>query len=395
MEKSIAFECKHIQDRLIKLRREFHKCPEIGSKLPKTVQIVKNVLDEIGISYEMNTGDDGLIADIKGKNKGKTIAFRADMDGLHIVEDTNLPFKSEIDGQMHGCGHDVHIATLLCTAEILNNHREEFNGTVRLIFQTGEETGTGAKQMLAENRIDGVDAICALHVGNLAGDDLEPGTIAVIPGPVSAGKDKFTITVYGKGTHSAFPEKGVDPILIGARIVSGCEEIMARELPAGTAAVLTFGTFQSGVDHNSIPATAVLKGSIRVQDVNIRNFIGKRLECIAKNISNAFGATCSVDIKQGSSTVINDEELSDFVSGTLKEVLEEKQVLTKVSSKLMGSDDFANYAERIPAVYFFLSTNNKEKGICAANHNPKFDVDENVLWKGVASYVAIAMKYLN
>lgn len=248
--------------------------------------------------------------------------------------------------------------------------------------------------MLAENRLDGVNAICALHVGNLAGDDLESGTIVVIPGPVSAGKDKFTITVLGKGTHSAFPEKGVDPILIGARIVNACEEIMARELPAGTAAVLTFGAFQSGIDHNSIPDAAVLKGSIRVQDANVRTFIGKRLECIAKNIANAFGADCMVDIKRGSSTVVNDEELSNVVFEALKEVLEENEILTRISSKLMGSDDFANYAEKIPGVYFFLSTNNKEKGIYAANHNPEFDVDEDVLWKGVAAYVAIAMKYL-
>ena len=139
--------------------------------------------------------------------------------------------KSEIEGQMHGCGHDAHTAILLAAAEILNKHKDELNGTVRLLFQAGEETGTGAKNMLSENALDDVDAICAIHVGNLAGNDIPTGTVVVLPGSVSAGKDKFTITVRGKGTHSAFPEKGVDPILIAARIVNACEELSARELP--------------------------------------------------------------------------------------------------------------------------------------------------------------------
>jgi amidohydrolase len=279
-------------------------------------------------------------------------------------------------------------------AEILNENRTEFNGTVRLLFQTGEETGTGAKLMLKEGALDGVDAICSLHVGNLAGDSIKTGDIVVLGGAVSAGKDKFTITVRGKGTHSAFPEKGVDPIVIASKIVSGCEEISARELPAGTAAVLSFGSFQSGKDHNTIPDTAVLKGSIRVQDVNIRNFMGERLKSICENIASAFRATCDVEIKRGSSTVMNDVDFSDFAAEAITDVLGKESVVTRISSALMGSDDFANYAEKIPGLYFFLHTNNAEKGITEANHNPKFDVDETVLWKGVAAYCAIAMKYL-
>ena len=394
MVETIINESKLIEEKLIVIRRELHKFPEIGGSLPNTRAIVCQRLDDLGITYKLNTGDDGLVADIKGANSGKTIAFRADMDGLHIKECTNVEFKSEIEGQMHGCGHDAHTAMLLCAAEIINNHKEKLNGTVRLIFQTGEETGTGAKQMLSEGVLEGVDAICALHVGNLAGDSLQSGDVVVLPGPVSAGKNKFTITVYGKGTHSAFPEKGVDPILIGARIVNACEELSARELPAGTAAVLSFGSFQAGVDHNTIPDTAVIKGSIRVQDPEIREFLGERLKMISENIAKAFRAQCDVEIRKGSSTVMNDEALSAFVADAVTEVLGKESVLTNVPSALMGSDDFANYAEKIPGVYFFLHTNNLEKGMTEANHNPYFDIDESVLWKGVAAYTAIAMKYL-
>ena len=391
----ILNECNRINEKIISMRRELHQCPEIGDNLPQTRAIVCKRLDELGITYKLNSNDDGLIADIKGDKDGKTLAFRADMDGLHITEDTNLEYASKIQGQMHGCGHDAHTAILLAAAEILNNCKNELNGTVRLLFQSGEETGTGAKHMLKEGALEGVDAICSLHVGNLAGNDIKTGNLVVLGGPVSAGKDKITITVRGKGTHSAFPEKGVDPILIAARIVNACEEISARELPAGTAAVLSFGSFQSGIDHNTIPDTAVLKGSIRVQDVNVRNFIGERLRCICENISNAFRAECDIEIKRGSSTVMNDESFSSLSAGAITRVLGKESVTVKTSSALMGSDDFANYAEKIPALYFFLHTNNSKKGITESNHNPKFDVDEEVLWKGVAAYCAIANEYLN
>jgi len=387
-------EIKSLEARLVELRRELHRFPEIGGKLPLTRKIVCRELDRIGIPYTLNPDDDGLIAEIKGGKEGKTIAFRADMDALHVVEETGLPYSSEIEGQMHGCGHDAHTAMLLVAAEVLFAHRDKLCGSVRLLFQSGEETGTGAKAMLTLGAIDGVDAICALHVGNLAGNDIETGKIVVLEGPVSAGKDKFTITVKGKGTHSAFPEKGVDPILIAARIVNGCEEINARELPAGSAAVLSFGSLQSGIDHNSIPDTAVIKGSIRVQDVCVRDFIGKRLCEISEGIAKAYRADCTVDLKRGSSTVMNNPSLSRLVADATAEVLGEDAVVTRISSALMGSDDFANYADRIPGVYYFLCTNNPEKNIVESNHNPHFDVDESVLWQGVASYVSCAMKYL-
>ena len=393
MEK-IMCDCKQIEEDLIILRRQLHMVPEIGGELPETRKIVCDYLDEIGVPYTINPSDDGVVAEIKGSDNGKTIAFRADMDGLHINEENDLSYKSRIDGQMHGCGHDAHTAILLMAAKLMNEQKEKLNGTVRLLFQSGEETGTGAKLMIENGALEGVDAVCALHVGNLAGDEHRSGDFIVLPGTVSAGKDKFTITVHGKGTHSAFPDKGIDPILIAARIVNACEEIAARELPAGTAAVLSFGSFQAGKDHNTIPATAVLKGSIRVQDSEIRNFIGERLCCIAQNIASAFRAECIVDLKKGSQTVMNNVELSEVVAEAVAEAVGKDKVLTKISSSLMGSDDFANYAAKVPSVYFFLHTNNKEKGIVEANHNPHFDIDESVLCEGVAAYVAIAKKFL-
>ena len=387
----ILSEVKKNEDKLIFLRRELHKKPEIGGNLPETRKIVCEYLDKIGVSYILNGDDDGLIAEIKGKREGKCIAFRADMDGLHIVENVDCDFKSQIEGQMHGCGHDAHTAMLLLAAEIINNQKSNFNGTVRFLFQSGEETGTGAKKMLENNALDKVDAICALHVGNLAGDEHNAGDIIVLPNAVSAGKNKFSITVIGKGGHSAFPHKAIDPIIVGANIVTRCREMMEKFYKNS---VLTFATFNAGIDHNTIPERAELKGSIRVQDKNVREEISNKLEEIAQTSAKEFGAKCEIEIKRGSQTVMNDPALAAFVAEICGDVLGKDRVKTTLPRALMGSDDFANYASLIPAVYFFLHTNNTEKGITQPNHNPNFDVDESVLWEGVAAYVAIALRFL-
>ena len=393
MENSILNECKLINNKLVELRRELHKFPEIGDNLPITRDIVIRELKSMGIEYRLNKSDTGIVADIVGGHSGKTIAFRADMDGLHIDEKTDMPFKSEIEGQMHGCGHDAHTAILLMAAKVINEHKDDLSGRVRLIFQTGEETGTGAKTMISEGVLEGVDSVCAVHVGNLSGDELKAGTLALIPGPVTAGKDKFVITVNGKGTHSAYPQNGIDPILIAARIVNACEEIKARELPATSASVLSFGSFNAGIDHNTIPDKAVIKGSIRAQLISERDFIGERLKEICESISKAFRAECNVDLKRGSQTVMNDEKITLEFADELRKYFGD-EVITTAPSPLMGSDDFANYASKVPSVMFFLTTNNQEKGIIERNHNPKFDIDEDVLWRGVLAYVVIALKYL-
>lgn len=390
----IKQETKELERELLQVRRALHKIPEIGDELPMTKQFVCEYLDGIGVSYRSVADCDGVVVTIKGAAPGKTVAFRGDMDGLHIVEETDVPFRSEIPGQMHGCGHDAHMAILLLTAKLLNNHRENLCGEVRLFFQTGEECAEGAKKMIADGALEGVDAIFAVHVGNLAGNDLSAGDLVIPTGPASAGKSKFTITVKGKGTHSAFPEKGIDPILIAARIVNGCEELAARELPAGAAAVLTFGSLRAGEDHNTIPETAVIQGSIRCQNDDRKAFLETRLREIAMGISGAYRAECIVDIKAGSDTIMNDKNTALLAAEAVSKVIGREKVLTQPPCALMAADDFVNYTRRVPGVYFLLHTNNTQKGMTESNHSPRFDMDESVLWEGVAAYAAIAVQYL-
>ena len=394
MHEAILNEITATEAELIALRRRLHAIPEVGDALPLTRAVVCEYLDAYGIPYRTLTDCDGVIAEIRGAQDGPTVAFRADMDALNLTEEADLPYRSEIPGRMHACGHDAHTAILLVTAKLLWARRASLCGAVRLLFQTGEETGSGAKRMIAGGALDGVDAAFALHVGNLAGDALAPGELAILPGFVSAGKIKFTLTVKGRGTHSAFPERGIDPILIAARIVNGCEEIVAREIPAGTAATVTFGSLHAGEDHNTIPEVAVIKGSIRCQDYDTKCFLGERVAKVATAIAEAYRAECVVDLKIGSDSVKNEAVAAERAARAVAAALPTVRVHTSLPAPLMASDDFANYATRIPSVYFMLHTNAPEKGITEPNHSPRFAIDESVLKNGVAAYMAIAAAYL-
>ena len=392
---SLLNEVRAIESELISVRRTLHKIPELGDKLPKTKAVVCAYLKNLGIPYrEMDDGD-GVIAEIVGKRNGKTIAFRADMDGLKIEEETEVPFRSEIPGQMHACAHDVHTAILLLTAKLLLRYKENLFGRVRLLFQTGEESSTGAKKMIACGAIEGVSNVFAIHAGNLAGDTLSAGDFAILGGYVSAGKNRLTITVKGKGTHSAFPEKGNNSLLIAAKIVLAINEITKNELPLDTAAVLATTAIHGGADQNTIPEKTTILGSIRAQDPAVREFLTKRVEEICETVTKEAGATYAIDVIRSSQSIWNDEKTASTVADAVSKVLGLDCVKRNLPKPLMASDDFVYFSKALPSVYFTLHTNNPDKGITEANHNPRFDVDESVLYKGVAAYLAIALRFLN
>lgn len=391
----IASVCRDFQEAVVQMRRDLHRIPEYGDDLPKTRAYVCAKLDEFGIAYCLNEEGSGIVADIKGCGEGRTIAIRGDMDALHITEQTGLPFASESCGLMHACGHDAHTAILLAAGKVFKDNRDAFKGTVRLLFQPGEETGSGAKLMIRQGALENVDACICLHVGSLPGESYPTGAVSVIPGPVTCAKSKFTLTVRGMAAHVSSPHTGIDPILIAARILTGYEEIFARELPAGTPLTLAFGSIQSGVDHNTIPDTVVIKGDFRTQDrENVSNFVAQRMRQIATHICAAYRAECALEIIDGSSPVVNDEAFCRQAWEALEPIFGSENIQRKAPRPLLGSDDFANYASRVPSIYFRLRTSNPRKNIVSAPHKNKFDLDEDVLWKGVAAYVAICMKYL-
>lgn len=388
-------ECKDLQEYIVGLRRDLHQIPELGLNLPETSDYVAAELDKLGIPYVRSRKDSGIIATIQGGKPGKTIALRADMDALPITEATGLPFASRHEGCMHACGHDTHTAMLLGAGKTLWTHRAEIAGTVRLLFQTSEEQSRGAEVMIENGGVDGADAVFGTHIGTIIDKTIPAGTFIVTPGCCMAAFDKFVIKVRGSGCHGSTPEKGVDPVNIAAHIVLAVQNIRTREVAATRPLVLTIGKIQGGNQYNVIPDEVVIEGTIRTLEEDLRQYTARRIGEIAQGTAAAFGGSVDYEMIWGAPPVINDADMAALAARAAKTVLGEDKVITQIKAPNMGGEDFAYYLEKVPGAFMFLSSANPAKGTDVPHHNPKFDVDEEVLWEGAAVFVAIVEEFLN
>ena len=388
-------ECKDLQDYIVKLRRDLHQIPELGLILPETTAYVTKVLDELEIPYVKSQKDSSIVATIQGGKPGKTIALRADMDALPIREDTGVCYTSKHEGCMHACGHDTHMAMLLGAAKVLKAHQAELQGTVRLLFQTAEELSRGAEIVVAEGGVDGVDAVFGTHIGTIIDKTIPSGTVIVTPGCCMASFDKFVVKVKGVGCHGSTPEKGIDPVNIAAHIILALQAINSREFSATCPTVLTIGSIHGGSQYNIIPNEVTFEGTIRCVEESVRQKMARRIGEISAATAAAFGGSVDYEMIWGAPPVINDPEMAALAAEAAKAVVGEDKVVTKVPAPNMGGEDFAYYLEKVPGAFMFLSSSNPEKHTDVAHHNPKFNVDEDVLWIGSAVFVAITEKFLN
>lgn len=387
-------EQNRLQDYVVTLRRQLHQIPELGTHLPATSQHIADELTALGIPFQRTIADGSIVAVMEGGCPGKTVALRADMDGLGITEQTGLPFSSKHPGCMHACGHDAHAAMLLGAAKLLWEDRQELPGRVKLLFQSGEEHFQGARQLIEAGAMDEVDAVFGVHIGVLLGDKYPSGTFIVPDGGCMAAFDRFTLTIKGFGCHGSSPEKGVDPINIAAHVILSLQAIVAREIPAVQPAVLSLGRIQGGAQYNLIPTEVVLEGTTRALDQEIRMKLARRIEEIASATAAAFGGSCQCEIDWGAPPVINDPDMAALAAQAISQAIPDSTVVTHIDSSNMGGEDFAFYLQQAPGAYFFLSTHNPEKGTHIPHHNERFDIDEDVLWRGSAAYAAIARHLL-
>ena len=387
-------ECKNLQNYIVGLRRDLHQIPELGTELPETQAYVTAELDRIGIPYVCSKKDSSIIATIEGGKPGKTICLRADMDALPITEATGVPFTSRHEGRMHACGHDTHTAMLLGAGKVLWAHRQEIKGTVRLLFQTSEEQSRGAEIMIANGAVEDAEAVFGTHIGTILDKTIPTGTFIVPSGCCMAAFDKFVIKVNGKGCHGSTPEKGVDPVNIAAHIVIALQAITTRELNATKPLVVTIGKIQGGNQYNVIPSEVVIEGTIRTLEEEVRQFAAKRIGEISQATAAVFGGSVDYEMIWGAPPVTNDDNMAALAAKAAKEVLGEGNVITKLPAPNMGGEDFAYYLEKLPGAFMFLSSSNPAKGTDVAHHNPKFNVDEDVLWEGAAVFVAIVEEFL-
>ncbi len=403
ISKQLLEEAAQLKEMLIFNRRYLHSHAETGFDLKETYAFVEKALTDMG--YEpVKCGKSGLIALAGGKKEGKVFLLRADMDGLPIKEEADVDFPS-VNGCMHGCGHDMHTAMLLGAAKLLKAHEDEIEGTVKLMFQPAEEIFEGSHDMIESGLLKNPDVDSALMIHVMAGMPFEPGTVIVsAPGVSAPAADYFEIRVQGTGCHGSMPNMGVDPLNAAAHILIGLQEIHSRELAMNDRAVLTVGTMNAGTAANAIPDMAVMGGSLRTFDEEVRSFIKERIIQIAEGIAKSFRAEAKVIFGSGCPTLVNDKELSICAGEYAKELLGESKAFSVAdldamsngsgSSKTAGSEDFAYVSQKVPSIMLALAAGQPEKDYIYPQHHPKVKFDEEALVSGSAVYAYMAMRWL-
>jgi hippurate hydrolase len=366
---------------LIAIRRHLHKYPELSFQEFETSAYIQSVLQDWGISFTSGIVKTGIVGIIEGRNpKKRTIALRADIDALPIVEENDVTYKSCNNGVMHACGHDVHTTCLLGALKILNETKLEWEGSVKFIFQPGEERiPGGASLMIKEGVLENPkpDAIIGLHVL----PQMEVGNLGFKSGMFMASADEIYITLNGKGGHAAIPQSVIDPILMAAHLLTTLQQVVSRNAPPIVPSVLSFGKIIGNGATNVIPDKVILEGTFRTFDEKWRATAHQRISEICTSVAQSFGGSCDLEIRKGYPFLVNDETLNAKVEELSKGILGSKNV-HQIETR-MTAEDFAYYSQIIPACFFRLGTGNMAKGINSGIHTSTFDVDEEAIKIGV------------
>ena len=380
---------KYLQH-MINLRETIHMYPEDGFSEFTTSKIIIEELEKLGIKVQKNVAKTGVVGLIEGKYPGKTVLLRADMDALKIQEQADVEYKSKIDGMMHACGHDGHVAGLLGAAMILNELKDNLHGNVKLVFQPAEERDGGALPMIEEGVLENpkVDAAFAAHLWGY----LNEGEVHLKEGPMMASPDIFNINVIGKGGHGAVPQESIDPIVITCQIVNSLQTIVSRKINPLDPVVITCGRIQGGDCHNVIPNEVELEGTIRTFNVETRNWVPKVMEDLIRGITTSQGAAYEFKYEPKYPALINDKYMTSFAKESLKKVVGEENVFD-LKEPNMGGEDFAYFAQKVPSAFIFVGiANNKSEPVI--HHNPYFKWDSKNVGILAQSLSQIAIDYL-
>ncbi|MEA4846009.1 MAG: amidohydrolase [Clostridiaceae bacterium] len=378
------------EDYVITLRRDFHMYPELSWKEYRTSGVVMQELEKMGIPY-VKVGETGVVGTIKGKSPGKTIALRADLDALPITElNDDLPYRSQVEGAMHACGHDGHTASLLGASKVLMELRDTFTGTVKLFFEPAEEFGGSLHTFVEAGQLEGLDGCFAIHIWA----DMPVNRISVEAGPKMAGTDLFTLKIIGKGGHASMPHQGIDAIVVAASVIQNLQTIVSRELTPFEPCVVTIGKLTAGQRFNAIADSAILEGNLRTFNPEIRMSYKEIIERIAVNTAKAFRAEAEmVSYTYGTPPVINPPENAAFAQRTVVKLFGEEAL--GEMQRVMAGEDFALFMEKVPGVFAFVGGGNSDKGCNYPHHHGKFNIDEDALKTTVALYAQYALDFLN
>ncbi|MBA3377773.1 MAG: amidohydrolase [Chloroflexia bacterium] len=389
-------EIDEILPGLIADRRYLHENPELGCEEVVTSAFVIDRLQALGVEDIRTginvTGVTGLIhGSAASDDPARVVLVRADMDALPIHEENDVEYRSQIDGKMHACGHDAHTAILLGLARTLMTRRNEFAGTVKLLFQPSEERGPGGAKMMIEAGVledPHVDACFALHMAQ----DAPLGTIIVKDGPLLAASDRFSIEIQGKGGHAAHPDRTVDPVVVGAHVITALQAIVSRNVDPIEPAVITVGSLHAGHAANVIPDTAQILGTVRTLNPDVQALIVKRIEEVATGVCTALGASATFDYTYGVPATINDGGAVAIVREAATAAVGADKVITPNPS--MGGEDFSFFLNERPGAMFMVGSNNPDRGLIWGHHHPRFDIDEESLATGLETMTLTVLNYL-
>ena len=386
MRQLIKAKCDEYFDEVVAIRRQLHQHPELSFCEKDTAELIKRCLASKNIDYQSDIAGTGVVAAIHGSLSFRPIiALRADLDALPIHETTDLPYRSVNDGVMHACGHDAHTAMLIGTAFILNDLKDKFSGTIKLIFQPGEEKlPGGASLMIKEGVLNDVELIIGQHVY----PDLLCGEVGFHAGPYMASSDEINITVKGRGGHAAKPAERDNAVMAAAKIVTKLSGLY----PENGDVLLAFGGFHADGTYNVIPSEVNLKGTMRTFDEEKRKSLKDNILKVSKEIASEYGCEADVFIESGYPSLQNDVKLTEKCAGFAKEILGESKV--KELPQLMTAEDFAWYSQKIPACFYRLGTSNPAKGIDSKQHTSTFDIDENAMRIGMETMTFLTINLL-
>lgn len=385
MTEKLKKDVNQITDQIIEWRHDFHRHPEVAFQEDRTSSVIKKFLESLDIPVTV-IAKTGLRGVLEGKPGGKTVALRADIDALPLKEEGDKAYISQNPEAAHCCGHDGHMAILMGSVQVLARMRDQLGGNVVFLFQPSEERiPGGAKPMIDEGAMEGVDAVFGLHLWA----PLPTGKVGIVKGPMMAQPDAFTLIVKGKGGHGSMPQQTVDPILVASQIVVSMQSIVSRNVDPLKPCVVSFGTIEGGTIYNIIPAAVKLTGTVRTFDPDIKELTKARLKEIAEGTAKAYGAAVELTYDEGYPPLVNDGAMTDFVLDVAKKTFG-KECISQIDP-VMGGEDFAYFLKEAPGAFFFLGAG---KGEVFPHHHPAFDIDDKVLPLGTLLMTKLALEYL-
>ena len=378
-------DVEKLTGKIVEWRRDFHRHPEIAYEEERTSSVIRKFLESLNIPVS-TCAKTGLSGVLEGQPGGKTVALRADIDALPLKEEGEKEYISENPEAAHACGHDGHMAILMGAAELLSQRKDQLKGNVVFLFQPSEERiPGGAKKMIEEGALEGVDAVFGLHLWQ----PLPTGSVGIVKGAMMAQPDAFSITVKGKGGHGSMPHTTVDPILVASHLVVNIQSIVSRNVDPLKPVVVSFGTVKGGTIYNIIPSEVSLTGTVRTFDSSIQSLAEERLKEIVEETCKTFGATAVFEYEKGYPPLVNHEAMVDFVLEVTGKILGEDRIQT--IDPVMGGEDFAYFLQKVPGAFLFFGMGD---GMEFPHHHPAFDLDEKALPQATLLMTCLALEYL-